>query len=394
MIDYDFDNELPKREDDIYREIEAFADYELTQCIAYEMAFRNPENIESIDSIIDYYCEHKTEIDNTILKRPDGQATIRDFHSYPFHQLYLKVARIDFLSERYEEERFSPLFLEVLDKLDYLIKENQEIEQAKVYEDNGYIEATTTSKGIGYKIETNFIESIPLETNFDESIPHDPSIVKKYTFDDVKSIILLNRQDDREIRPPETKRKVIEMFKRPKLKLYPLDTNETILEVNLNRPLGELLSLIKHIKEDIEENDLLKAPIELLGEDLDKSDTKISKKKLADKFFVYDYVTARLKQINKDNQDAKDIFEIEKEDINSNNSLDADHKKYLIKEAEKEMKECLVSTNPTYIFLEEELKSQIASGTASKYYYRIMKPYIHDMKYKELITGVHTEKTS
>ena len=33
---------LPKRDDDIYLEIEKFEDYELTECIAYEMAIRTP----------------------------------------------------------------------------------------------------------------------------------------------------------------------------------------------------------------------------------------------------------------------------------------------------------------------------------------------------------------
>ncbi|MEA2091244.1 MAG: hypothetical protein U9O83_02630, partial [Campylobacterota bacterium] len=135
------------------------------------------------------------------------------------------------------------------------------------------------------------------------------------------------------------------------------------------------------------------APIELFGEDLDKSDTKDIKNKLADKFFVYDYVTARVKQINEGNQDAKDIFETKKEDINSNNSLDDGYKKDLIKEAKEEMKDYLVSTNIIDILNDEELKSQIASGTAKRYYYEI-NPYIKDMKYKELITGVRTKKTS
>jgi len=42
--DYDyFDNELPKRDDNVYKEIEAFEDYEYTNCIAFEMAIRNDE---------------------------------------------------------------------------------------------------------------------------------------------------------------------------------------------------------------------------------------------------------------------------------------------------------------------------------------------------------------
>lgn len=38
--------EMPKRSDPQYIEIENFKDYELTNCIAYEMAIRNPEFIK------------------------------------------------------------------------------------------------------------------------------------------------------------------------------------------------------------------------------------------------------------------------------------------------------------------------------------------------------------
>ena len=34
---------LPQRDDLIYKEIEEFQDYELTNCIAYEMAIRNED---------------------------------------------------------------------------------------------------------------------------------------------------------------------------------------------------------------------------------------------------------------------------------------------------------------------------------------------------------------
>ena len=43
--------ELPKRSDSIYKEIEAFEDYEFTNCIAYEMAIRNKEVINICNKI-------------------------------------------------------------------------------------------------------------------------------------------------------------------------------------------------------------------------------------------------------------------------------------------------------------------------------------------------------
>ena len=39
-------DKLPQRDDLIYKEIEEFQDYELTNCIAYEMAIRNKDVIK------------------------------------------------------------------------------------------------------------------------------------------------------------------------------------------------------------------------------------------------------------------------------------------------------------------------------------------------------------
>lgn len=36
-------NKLPQRDDLIYKEIEEFQDYELTNCVAYEMAIRSQD---------------------------------------------------------------------------------------------------------------------------------------------------------------------------------------------------------------------------------------------------------------------------------------------------------------------------------------------------------------
>ncbi|PNV83258.1 MAG: hypothetical protein C0627_06985 [Sulfurimonas sp.] len=51
---------LPKRDDNIYKEIEKFQDYELTECIAYEMAIRTP--------LVKEYLELKKSIKNKILE--------------------------------------------------------------------------------------------------------------------------------------------------------------------------------------------------------------------------------------------------------------------------------------------------------------------------------------
>lgn len=47
-------DKLPQRDDLIYKEIQKFQNYELTNCIAYEMAIRNTEVKELLKEIILY----------------------------------------------------------------------------------------------------------------------------------------------------------------------------------------------------------------------------------------------------------------------------------------------------------------------------------------------------
>ena len=46
---------LPQRDDLIYKEIEEFQDYELTNCVAYEMAIRN----ENISALVNKYLKKR-----------------------------------------------------------------------------------------------------------------------------------------------------------------------------------------------------------------------------------------------------------------------------------------------------------------------------------------------
>jgi len=55
----DYDAYLPKRSDAIYQEIESFEEYELTQCVAYEMAVRNKNNLKAIEEVVEFYNQYK-----------------------------------------------------------------------------------------------------------------------------------------------------------------------------------------------------------------------------------------------------------------------------------------------------------------------------------------------
>ena len=71
-------DKLPQRDDLIYKEIEEFQDYELTNCIAYEMMIRNKDAAEELKNSYDkkywddfdneehtnIYNQYKKELDN------------------------------------------------------------------------------------------------------------------------------------------------------------------------------------------------------------------------------------------------------------------------------------------------------------------------------------------
>ncbi len=68
-----------------------------------------------------------------------------------------------------------------------------------------------------------------------------------------------------------------------------------LLEINLFLPKDELIAYISKIKDDFDkDNSIIKTPLELLGETLEKSDNKKTPKKpkalvYADWFYIYDY---------------------------------------------------------------------------------------------------------
>jgi len=173
-------------------------------------------------------------------------------------------------------------------------------------------------------------------------------------------------------------------FKRPRLSI-PKKLDKTIdLKINLNLPKDELIAYISKIKDEYDkDNSIIQSPLELIGIDVEKAaNKKINKKLIADKFFIYDYVTSRLKQIREDNLSMYEEYEEQKQEILNNKYIDSKDRKIQLKELKREFEE---NTN----IRKDELFDGIegfSSGTAKRYYYDI-KPFIDDCKYKELITG-------
>jgi len=157
-------------------------------------------------------------------------------------------------------------------------------------------------------------------------------------------------------------------FKRPQIKIQ--DKTKSInasLQLDINKPLNELIAYITHIKKDLEENkDILKAPIELLGEEIQKADdiSKMCIKNKNGKKFCFDGRNGVLKT-----QKFADMFFI------------------------YDMNKLGVKESKIRVMIDEhydpnnEKESGMSQDTFRKYLH-IAKDYIDNQRYKEIITGV------
>jgi|GEM_PF-4220081 len=101
-------DKLPQRDDLIYKEIEEFQEYELTNCIAYEMAIRNTELKELLKEIVQYplyefspYEDKYVELDEKLGKNYFINFKIRK-HIEKSYEEYLKKYHKEF----YERQEY------------------------------------------------------------------------------------------------------------------------------------------------------------------------------------------------------------------------------------------------------------------------------------------------
>lgn len=326
-----------KRSDAIYLEIESFADYELTQCVAYEMAIRNYQNLSSINEVINYY---KT---NNIAQEAFYDEELGEIISSPKDELTRKlnqlilipyivadggfIADTDYLIDRddflqnlfesfdtYKDKRINPKIYDIIFD-EYLLNYctetrgiNSEDARVVTYEDAEITALEKRSFRDGYSIFTSISTPseyayIPINSKDQNS---DTRLIE--SVEDFQLLIDLELHDQLSY---ETK--ITTNFKRPKLKLsYLYNVMPTKLEIDINRPINEIISLVEHIKKDFDCNkSLFKTPIELLGEQIKRADNMIYNKegkrfngksilskqqRLADMFFIYDALKDKMTQ--------------------------------------------------------------------------------------------------
>lgn len=260
---------LPQRHDLIYKEIEEFQDYELTNCIAYEMAIRNKKAAKKL-VILKRIETLKYKIIEKIRARTNNY-----YLSYRKYPIIFKDIMEEILISRLKKE-FGINY-------NYSEIEENQIGIKFVRYTPLYSEAmreqllSPFDKKFKHKTKTNFITK------------------RGYLIEQIYN------------KKREIKSAISSNFKR-ELRLN--NTSSIKVELNPNLPKEELIAYISKIKDDFDkDNSIIKTPLELLGETLEKSDNKKTPKKpkaliYADWFYIYDYWKYEKTQGKTD----KDIF--------------------------------------------------------------------------------------
>lgn len=324
MIDYCYDeamfhqdetfhpDELPIWKD--YESIGTFQDYEFTQCIAYEMAIRDPINKEKVDAIMALYNKYKNTVDNYIKNHRQKGATKG---GGVFHTIKHLIEEIEVIPFNYrnsyieykEVHIFSKEFYDLLDlimkyfsiqnpkthgnaltiirkgfKLSETIKNLQQdgyevIKNLQLNKDDkntaSILSINQEKKSMdmihlvekdGYVIITEI--SIPqnellLIKNWQKNdhkilgevpISDLPSTVKEFA-SIIKNFEYSDGSSLLTTNVVKSNIKIKEKFKRPKLQLNSNSKKNMIAEIDMTRPEKEIIAYIKHLKKDINATD-------------------------------------------------------------------------------------------------------------------------------------------
>lgn len=367
-------NNLPKRSDFSYKEIEKFEDYEYTNCIAYEMSIRNKELKELLKEIVNYplyefspYKDKHNELDEKLEKNYFINFKIRK-HIEKSYEEYLKKYHKEFYERReciqimkaFRNKEFEKHIIDNITEYEEKVQNYfyNNFERLKFEYDEFTTEEHATHENSRPLIHEVYV--VKIDGEFELVDKESPCIA-----------VIENRNFLR--------------FKRPRLSVYK-ELDKTIkFNINPNLPKKELIAYISKLKDVYDEdNSIIKSPLELLGENFKKADNKkINKKLIADKFFIYDYIKARQEKIKSDNELYSQVYKEEVQNIKNNHELTRKYKEIQLKELKKEFEE---NTNTRINELFEDIKG-FPSATVKRYYYDI-KPFIDDCKYKELITRI------
>jgi hypothetical protein len=338
-----FNNDIfPKRTDPIYGEIEDFQPYELTHCVVYEMAVRNTEIKIKLDK-----CNQITKIKQQLEKRL--------MHKYFGKHIYLDRANI--VSSKINH--YTKLNDNLINELIYkhlIFPDNFELKDTGL-ENSLLIEKILEKPSVHYPISQTIYDGLKIS----QGIYEDDS-----SFD-------IN--------------KIQNNFKR---KIN--DANQVYVSLNTSLSENELVAYIQLIKKNAK---YIKTPSQLLGKETESAELtknfpkKPAAAKLADMFFVYDYVTEKLKEHTYCIKLMEDEYNENKNEIKNSTLYTTKDKKIQLQALLEEHEENTITVKVEDIFKKFDNPIEninFKSSTASNYYYAL-KPYIEECRYPEFLTG-------
>jgi len=346
-----------KRDSTVYKEIESFTDYELSNCIAYAMAIRNSKALKLSEDIDDHmralekiYANIEYDDEFIWFCRQDGYFKDEAHTGKNFSEIDSMVHQVkqvnQFLEEKKETQEIKDKLKTLLD--DYWIRYIFENDIVPIVT-GSYIERMEVYHRLK---EQKLIHEVGMVAKSQDGrvvISREQSFVKfegTNTQMDLEKTIIGQRFNSLVI--PEKYDKRIDV------------------KINLSLPKDELLSFIGKIKDNYDQDrGIVKTPLELLSADLQSADdisrmcteTKNGKEvcfdsrqgltrsqKLADMFFVYD----------------------------------------MVKQGEKSK----IIINELSDYYDQTGKNNKMSPNTFKKYRDIAQDFIDNQRYKELLTGV------
>ncbi len=291
-----------KRDQQTYKDIEEFKDYELTQCTAFEMAIRSKYFKDRIEEEIQAKKQRdiKTKEDQLI----DRELTLEEmfhvnktFEVEPHNPSIFEELGID--EESYQSVQNHPFLYSLLKTKEWapsIIFRNGEYcsqrEDRLCEDESGNLYLINEVDLEGYRItnEVKIFADTVDEYHADGSYTRG-ALIKN-------SQELRKRLNDNEnCHTMISNNKINPKFSRPELGISGIYKRKTMLELNLSLPNHENIKYLEHIMADLKKDpDLVKSKVELFGDRLISAtvlkelNVKSSSKqfKLANMFYIYD----------------------------------------------------------------------------------------------------------
>lgn len=278
---------IPNRGDKQYTDIEKFEKYELTHCIAYEMAIRNDEVIKTIKKFINNFIKYDRYL--MIRDTDDFRVCFKDaqklmsFELNPlnlyldYHFLNNEYKQIEELSN--EEKKKDKELNELL-----LLAKNTDIKKLKKYKEMlEYIRTRPSSciSGIRYSPPNdNFIEKELKNDNIKFEQLSTPLFTSTMSIKDTPKSFIINQ------------RNISPNYSRP-LHLNPIKLKEMSFNLNMALPINELVAFIEEFKKKYDHNsNYIKSIYELFNDKNTEEKEKVNlpniQNRYADMFFIYD----------------------------------------------------------------------------------------------------------